>query len=392
MKSFILGACVFLGLSACISTTTTQPTVSRNVSSGFDIGDLPDPRKWGEDAVWAYFFPSNVPASHKERYRAKGYPGPWDQTIAARTRAACKLKGDPGIGASSRALEKYYRAALADFPRYTDCYIKTGPALAERRMAELAYLNELFDGVKDRPFPEWAVNPHFHDSEKQSVERKLTIDRELRDFEKTVNKLPEYADRLNKRIIVYGGFVRDNQRSWSNALNSALPDFARDNPLNKPGPGNSGLTLTTDLVTNASPDVAFALANLDRTMFGQEAYYRELDRRAAAAGAARRAQCISPGGASSGANLVLHRCPPYTKPKGNTCARDEQAIAARDRNEAERQKLDAYYADQQAATERVVRHNEIAAAAGAARRKALREAWLAKNPQCRPGAGAVSCQ
>ncbi|WP_106609546.1 hypothetical protein [Shimia abyssi] len=253
-----------LGLQACDEASQHSGTISRASTANFDIGDLPNPKRWDRDAMWRYFF-TGTPSEVNKRMHAKGYPTRYTQNLVTSTEEACDTIAPPRPGASSSTNEKYYREKLADLPRFSECFIKTGPTLVEHRIAELAYLNEILSEMDSATPPQWMPAGRPSKSERESTRKALTIDSELKTFERAVKALPKKAESYRRFIAAYGGLAKESRESWATAWNQAVNEFAQDNPYIRPGPGQSGsnLTLTTDMISNTSPGVRAALVNLD---------------------------------------------------------------------------------------------------------------------------------
>lgn len=377
-----LTLCALLGLGACGPTATsdTQAVTARGSAPAFEIGDLPDPARWDRDDLWLYFFNPrgrnytdmrNPPAHYK------------DHTIIARVAEVC---GRPVPIAEARwghsRTIRFYEDAIETTPRRLACWAETGPKVAAARGAEIEYLQTLLPAVARQPVPRGFERVNV-DYQTRFVAGMLDYDTELSLFESQVKQFATAIPSLQRRVGMTRGWQREERASWNRAAAMAVRDFAQDNPMNQPLPGQGGSrTVFSDMfrnMPNADPRLGAALAELDRTMMGDDAFFRVQHQRAvAAARAAERAN--AGGGSSGGSSITLTRCvrEEFSHTTASLCEEGDraEAIAENDRARREQESRQASI-DARRARERAARD------ANFARLRAAKEAAEAAMAECR---------
>ena len=304
-------------LSGCLQTSETKSPgdgVSKSASAKFEIRDLPDPNRMSQEEVSRYF------TGHKQYKGTYSYK----HSVSSRLGAICGPVIPSMIGGSERAKIAYYQKmrAPAETEKRAKCWADRAPGVIERRAAELVYLN----GILDANMRFWRG-----DAEKT---RLLTFNQKAHFNDKTLEsdidflayEMRNFASvglALLKKISSARGFQNDrrqsNQRAWGHALN----EFSKDNPFNRPGPGqnpNANITRTSTMIPGASPALQLALDQMDRTMFGEQAFYKALARDISISSATR----------SDGAKslITLESNCPYGRKTDNSCISRAQVDAA----------------------------------------------------------------
>lgn len=367
-----------MATQACQTTTSTPMSDARPGGSGFAIGDLPDPSRNKPDDVWLYFF-NNPVAYYREQRGDPPYYA--EHTIVARAIEKCGHAGlspDPKWRRSKKIA--FYKKAIQTIPDRMECWAQSGPALAERRSTEIEYLRTLLPMVRKQPVPKGFEKTNMAYREQQ-VLADLTLEKELERFEKYMLSFGQAEVTMRKLMGLSKDFQRQERASWNRAAAAAVQDFQRDNPLNRPGPGQglSSTPMMSDMlrgVPNASPGLKLAMANLDRTMMGDDAYFRVLNQRAVAAANAADAAARATGG---GVKLTMTRCEKVelSHITQTSCSKEERAkIVAR--NEDAKRRGQAVQAEQDA---RAAAYN-ARAQEQAAKLRAARQAAKAAMEKC----------
>lgn len=371
----------FLGvmiLQAC-QTTTLPQTVTRNESPGFQVGDLPNPARWKSDDLWRYFFGYGAQVFRERHDHGPHYS---EHSLSSRVAAKCGdvLPFADPKWSNTRSIS-FYRKAKAETPKRMECWAKTGPELVERRGAEIEYLRTLLPVAANLPrAPGFA--PNFLTEERPR--RELSLDHELKEFERNMKLFAQADDVLNSRIRQAKGWQKQERESWARAASIAVHEFSQDNPLNKPGPGQSptGTTTMSNMLVgmpNVSPGLKLAMANLDRSMMGDDAYFRVLNQKAiASANAAEAARQRSVNGVIS---LTACKEVELNHVRRRVCSQEERA-AAEEANRRSSEHFERVQTEQNARrTAEDAKREALAAKYAAAREASL--AAIAKCPMCR---------
>lgn len=337
----LLLALIMLG--ACTENNAPN-NVAKNTSEVFEIKDLPDPQSWKEDEIWRYFFDHR---GHKETFITFD-----DQTLTGRVRDQCGLVivAAPKGSSPSRNIS-FYKNQMYKLPKKVECWATSAPKMMERRAEELEYLKGLLPLVERLPVPNGETAYDWSKNSDLNKVRNATLSDEVASFEMEMQRFATAPDYFQNFIGGENRLRRSNRESWKRAASIAAEDFARDNPFNRPSPGqaplSTGLTLSQDIIYTNNPAVKLALANLDNTMFGEHALAQELSRRAALSGAQQQiSNAAGANNSESGLALTLTQECRYGQNSDGSCVTWEQHEAKFDAEEREKE---AKYARQRSA-------------------------------------------
>jgi len=169
---------------------------------------------------------------------------------------------------------RFYEKAIDTIDERAACWAKKGPQIARSRAMELAFLAGIRD---DKPTYDSLIASN--NKYAASLLRTHTLENELEWYERKMKyEFPRAEAKLRRSISSEKGYRQTNRESWARAANMAVNDFARSNPFNTPQPGIQNITRTSTLIPNASPATKVALDSMDRSMFGDKAYYSALAR------------------------------------------------------------------------------------------------------------------
>jgi len=183
----------------------------------------------------------------------------------------------PPRRSSNSAAIRFLARAIEETPKRAECWAKTGPELVERRAAELEYLHTLAPYVKTLKHPRGVA--HDTSSLVNTTMTLLSFEKEMDQYERSMRAFATVNQGLMRDIRQYKGWRSAERAGWARAASAAVADFAQDNPFNQPSPGqglatNTFMTNMARSMPNASPGLVAAMANLDRTMMGDDAYFR----------------------------------------------------------------------------------------------------------------------
>lgn len=306
--------------SACVPADGSVGTVSRQsatLDTAFDVGSLPVPGKWSDEDIWFYFNTTNRLRVDPDNHT----PHQLTNRVASKCGSHYQV---PPRNSSHTASIQFYKRALQELPKLTQCWVETGPALVERRIAELEYLHALL------PYAEQVPPPHgrkVSDPGLKHWRTRNTIEKEIQLYEANLRSLLKSEQRYQNAISRNRTYQKRSRESWGRAFESAVHSLANDNPLTRPSPGTNALY--SDTIGNVSPGARLALTRLDQTLLGDDAYYREINRRAASMGAAQiaAAQRAASTNASGAALTLTSHCSIGRKPDGKCMSWEEQQAA-----------------------------------------------------------------
>ncbi|SMO59781.1 hypothetical protein SAMN06265173_10710 [Thalassovita litoralis] len=206
--------------------------------------------------------------------------------------------GERPILNTAKQVKAYYSGVIGTIGDRAECWTTRYPNMQADRDVELAFFEVLgkdlvkqyqsgkFTTAKDKRELATDLNVMRHYL-KYEITNDAVLNLEMEKFrnpDKTVALLQRKASRDYERIAYWKSVDAKRRKATLDAFASALVAVSNDNPMTRPGLGQSlrTYTPTSRIVNSKNPALNVALNNLDRTVYGEKSYNNQMRRQAMA--------------------------------------------------------------------------------------------------------------